>query len=341
MKNLERFNQVNKESYEANMDELLTISRFTPIVEFAGISSAGIVPWYGSMSVINLDISLGAFIAYLYYILMLFRPILELSERYNRIYSSIAASENLYDIVNLEAEDNERKGSIQKFRGEIEFKNVWFSYNEKDWVLKDVSFTLDPGETAALVGLTGSGKSTIVNLILRFYKIQKGQVLIDGSDINEFKPDFLRENISAVFQDTFLYEKNTSTSLGHKSAELYNYLRGGDKSERFFVSSGERQLASLIRALEKNVKFLILDEATSNIDAQLESKVRDVIRKYSDGISILMVSHRPSNVKSADRIIVIHEGEILEVGSHSELIDKQGFYYNLFKLEDEIQHVSS
>ncbi len=339
--NFERFNKVNTESYKANMDELSAISKFTPIVEFAGISSAAIVLWYGSTSVVNLEISLGAFIAYLYYILMLFRPILQMSERYNRIYSAIAASENLYDIVNLEVENNELKGNIEKFRGKIEFKNVWFSYNEYDWVLKDVSFRVDPGETAALVGLTGSGKSTIVNLILRFYDIQKGQLLIDGSDINEFSPDFLRENISAVFQDTFLYEKNIAISLGDKSAELYNYLHGDDKSERFSASSGEQQLASLITALEKDVKILILDEATSNIDAQIESKLHDLVRKDFDTRTKLIISHRPSNAKSADRIIVIHEGEILEIGSHTELIEKQGFYYNLYRLEDEIEHVSS
>jgi ATP-binding cassette subfamily B multidrug efflux pump len=339
--NFERFNKVNTESYKANMDELSAVSKFTPIVEFAGISSAAIVLWYGSMSVVKLDISLGAFIAYLYYILMLFRPILEMSERYNRIYSAIAASENLYDIVNLEAEDNEPKGNIEKFRGKIEFKNVWFSYNDNDWVLRDVSFRVDPGETAALVGLTGSGKSTVVNLILRFYDIQKGQVLIDGSDINKFSADFLRQNISAVFQDTFLYEKNIPISLGDKSAELYNYLHGDDKSERFSASSGEQQLASLVGAIEKDAKILILDEATSNIDAQIESKLHDLIREDFDNRTKLIISHRPSNARSADSIIVIHEGKIVEVGSHSELIEKQGFYYNLFKLEDEIQHLSS
>jgi ABC-type multidrug transport system fused ATPase/permease subunit len=340
IKNLERFNKINKESYQANMDELLAISKFTPIVEFAGISSAAIVLWYGSMSVVSLDISLGAFIAYLYYILMLFRPILQMSERYNRIYAAIAASENLYDIVNLESEDDELMGDIERFRGKIEFKNVWFSYNDNDWVLKNVSFTVYPGETAALVGLTGSGKSTVINLILRFYHIQKGQILIDGLDINKFSPNLLRQNITAVFQDTFLYENKRANLLGDKFAEVYSLLHGDDKTERSLISSGEQQLASVVNALEKDVKILILDEATSKIDAQLESKVHDVIRKHSDDRTKLIISHRPSNVKSADRIIVIDEGEILEIGTHSELIDKQGFYCKLFKLEDEIQHVS-
>jgi ABC-type multidrug transport system fused ATPase/permease subunit len=291
------------------------------------------------MSVVNLDISLGAFIAYLYYILMLFRPILQMSERYNRIYAAIAASENLYDIVNLESEDDELMGDIERFRGKIEFKNVWFSYNDNDWVLKNVSFTVRPGETAALVGLTGSGKSTVINLILRFYHIQKGQILIDGLDIKKFSPNFLRQNITAVFQDTFLYENKGANLPGDKFAEVYSLLHGDDKTERSLISSGEQQLASVVNALEKDVKILILDEATSKIDAQLESKVHDVIRKHSDGRTKLIISHRPSNVKSADRIIVIDEGEILEIGTHSELIDKQGFYCNLFKLEDEIQHV--
>src|SRR3972149_7018362 len=207
MENFEKFKETNKENFKANMDQLWVYATFRPFIEFMSVFTVAFILWYGGLSVLRLDLTIGALLAYLYYVRMLFRPIMELAERYNIFQSATAASENLYELVNVKPEQREgaRDGFIS---GKLEFKNVWFSYNDNDWVLKDVSFTIEPGETVALVGLTGSGKTTIVNLILRFYAVERGQILFDGVDIRELDPDFLRANVSTVFQDHFLFGKS-------------------------------------------------------------------------------------------------------------------------------------
>jgi len=342
-KNFERFSDVNKENYKANMDQLWAFATFRPIIEFVGVFAVALILWYGGLSVMSLDLTLGALIAYLYYIRMLFRPILELAERYNIFQSAIAASENLYDLSNIEPEERDRGRKEEKVYGTVEFRNVWFAYNEGEWVLKDVSFRVDTGETVALVGLTGSGKTTVVNLILRFYDIQKGQILFDGVDIREYSPEFLRANISAVFQDLFLFGKNVTDGHSGNGDEFARATGIDDlvESDGSFISSGEKQLVSISQAFNKDVNFLILDEATSHIDAQMESKVRDEIKKGSNKRTTLVIAHRLSNVRGADKIIVIHKGEIYEVGTHNELIEKEGIYYNLYQLQNQIQRVSA
>lgn len=340
--NFERFKEVNRENYNANMDQLFAFATFRPIIEFISVFAVALILWYGGLSVLKLELTLGALIAYLYYIRMLFRPILELAERYNIFQSASAASENLYDLMQLKPEEKEGK-SIEKINGKLEFKNVWFSYNADDWVLRNVSFRVEPGETVALVGLTGSGKTTIVNLILRFYEIQKGQILFDNVDIREYSPEFLRANISAVFQDLFLFGKNITDGHNGKSKEFRDAV-GNDvivKSNGSSISSGEKQLVSLGQAFSKDVKVLVLDEATSHIDAEIELKVQEAVKRDSKKRTTLIIAHRLSNVRHADRIIVIHKGEIFEVGTHTELLKKKGIYYNLYKLQNEIHRFSS
>jgi len=342
-KNFERFNDVNRENYKANMDQLWAFATFRPIIEFVGVFAVALILWYGGLSVMRLDLTLGALIAYLYYVRMLFRPILELAERYNIFQSAIAASENLYDLSNIEPEERDKGRKQEKVYGMLEFRNVWFAYNEGEWVLKDVSFKVDTGETVALVGLTGSGKTTIVNLILRFYDVQKGQILFDGVDIREDSPEFLRANISAVFQDLFLFGKNMADGHSGNGDEFARATGIDDllESDGSFISSGEKQLVSIGQAFNKDVNFLILDEATSHIDAQMETKVRDEIKKESKNRTTLVIAHRLANVRGADKIIVIHKGEIYEVGTHNELLEKEGIYYNLYQLQNQIQRFSA
>jgi ABC-type multidrug transport system fused ATPase/permease subunit len=342
-KNFERFKEVNLENYRANMDQLFAFATFRPIIEFISTFAVALIIWYGGLSILKFDLTLGALIAYLAYIRMLFGPIVELAEKYNIFQSAIAASENLYDLVTLEPEEREKGRGLENVLGGLEFKNVWFSYNGDDWVLKNVSFSAEPGETVALVGLTGSGKTTIVNLILKFYEIQKGQILFDKVDVRELDPDFLRANVSSVFQDMFLFGKNVSEGLSY-NGDGFARITDTDgliNSDGRSISSGEGQLVSLGMAFSKDVKVLILDEATSHIDAQMELKVREALKNGSRKRTTIIVAHRLSNVREADKIIVIHKGEVFEVGNHRELLTKRGIYYNLYRLQNEIYRVSS
>ena len=342
-KNFERFKDVSRKNYEANMDQLWAFATFRPIIEFISVFSVALILWYGGLSVLSLDLTLGALIAYLYYVRMLFGPIVELTERYNIFQSAIAASENLYDLSRVEPEGRDKGRREENVNGELEFRNVWFAYNDDEWVLKDVSFTVGAGQTVALVGLTGSGKTTIVNLILRFYDIQKGQILFDGVDIREYSREFLRANISAVFQDLFLFGKNMTDGHSGNGGDFARATGVDDlvESDGSFISSGERQLVSIGHAFNKDVNFLILDEATSHIDAQIESRVRDELKKGSKKRTTLIIAHRLSNVREADKIIVIHKGEIYEVGNHDELLEKEGIYFNLYQLQNEISRISN
>ncbi len=337
--NYERFENINKENYKANMDQLWTYVMFRPFIEYVSIMGVGVIIWYGGINVLSFNLTLGALIAYLYYVRMIFKPIQELSEKYNIFQSAAAASENLYDIIQEPIEEN---GAITpgETRGVVEFKNVWFSYNQKDWVLKNVSFKIRPGETVALVGLTGSGKTTIVNLLLKFYQVQRGEILFNGININNLENSYIRENITAVFQDLFLFGKDISDEKVDFSKIEENYGIRYKTDSLNKLSSGETQIVSIAKALEKNSRLLVMDEATSHIDAAIEKTIQNKIREDTKSQTKLIIAHRLSNVRNADKIIVIHKGEIVEQGKHIELLNNKKIYFTLHNFQNEIDKLN-
>ncbi len=320
-RNFEKFWEVNRENYRANIQQLWVYVIFRPSIEYVGIAATGIILWYGAIGVMNLDLSLGTLLAFLYYVRMIFKPIQELSEKFNVFQSAVAASENLYDTL---AEKPELSGSLvpATTEGSLEFQGVWFSYNEREWVLKDASFAIKPGESAALVGITGAGKTTIVNLILKFYKPQRGQILFNGVDIEELSNQYLRSNITAIFQDLFLFEKDISDE---------REMRDGSTAGTEKFSSGETQARSIEKAVRKNSKLLIMDEATSHLDAETEEKVQEVIRSNAGSQTRLVITHKLSTLKNVDNVIVIHKGEVVEQGTHEKLIQNKSIYHTLYE----------
>ncbi len=320
-RNFEKFWEVNTENYRANIQQLWIYVIFRPSIEYVGIAATGIILWYGAIGVMNLDLSLGALLAFLYYVRMIFKPIQELSEKFNVFQSAVAASENLYDTL---AEKPEVSGPLvpATTEGSLEFRGIWFSYNEREWVLKDASFLIKPGESAALVGITGAGKTTIVNLILKFYKPQRGQILFNGVDIEELSNKYLRSNITAIFQDLFLFEKDISDERG---------VKDGPPAETEKLSSGETQARSIEKAVRKNSKLLIMDEATSHLDAQTEERIQEVIRSNAGAQTRLVITHKLSTLKNVDNVIVIHRGEVVEQGTHEKLIQNKNIYHTLYE----------
>ena len=320
-RNFEKFWEVNRENYRANIQQLWVYVFFRPSVEYVGIAATGIILWYGAIRVMDLDLSLGALLAFLYYVRMIFKPIQELSEKFNVFQSAVAASENLYDTL---AEEPEATGSVvpERTEGILEFRDVWFSYNDREWVLKNASFIIRPGESAALVGITGAGKTTIVNLILKFYKPQRGEILFNGVNVEQLSNRYLRSNITAIFQDLFLFEKDISDERDELD---------GSVSESEKLSSGETQARSIEKAVRKNSKLLVMDEATSHMDAETEERIQEVIRKNAGSQTRLVITHKLTTLKNVDNVIVIHKGEVVEQGTHEELLQNENIYYTLYE----------
>lgn len=340
--NFKRFSLINKENYSANMSQLWAYIMFRPFIEYMSVLGIAVILWFGGRDVISHSLTLGGLIAFLYYVRMLFHPIQHLSERYHVFQSAAAASENLYDLIN---EPIEKNGSKEPAVSSpiipiIEFKNVWFSYNDRDWVLKNISFKIRPGETMALVGLTGSGKTTIVNLILKLYKIQKGEILFNGINVNDVNNDFLMSRITAIFQDLFLFGKDISDDpVDYKKTSSYFGLNK-NISEENILSSGENQLVAFTKAINKVSDILIMDEATSSVDAETEKRIQKIIKDHGKKTA-LIIAHKLSNIHEADRIIVIHKGEIVESGNHQELLKNNGIYNTLHNYQKQVLKVKT
>ena len=350
----ENFKAINELHTKAHIRSIWYYSIFFPIVEILSAISIGLLIWWGGVeAATGEEVTLGELVAFILYIHMMFRPIRQLADRFNILQMGMVASERVFKILDTD-EVIENKGSIQvhKIKGDIEFKNVWFAYND-EWVLKDVSFSIKGGQTLALVGATGSGKSSIINLLSRSYNHDKGEVLIDGVNYLDYELSSLRSKMSLVLQDVFLFSDSILNNITlHQSISLDQVRESAKKigiddfieslpesyqynvKERgSMLSVGQRQLISFLRAYVSNPNILILDEATSNIDSETELMIQNAIEELTQGRTSIVIAHRLATIQNADHILLLEEGRILESGSHNELMKKGGQYKTLFDLQ--------
>lgn len=349
------FEGKSMELYRANFREIMTFAIFRPSIYLVSVIAMILVIRTGSLSVLNGSLSLGTLFVFITYISSFFEPIQELSEQLGTLQSSIASAEKIFSVLDVKPEIvSPADPAPINILGEIEFRHVWFAYEEENYILKDVSFVIHPGEKAAFVGATGAGKSTILNLIGRYFDIQKGQILIDGIDIHEIDLDVLRGAIGQVQQDVFIFTGDIKSNISlnneaispdnvRQAAEIVNadpfiqkLPHGYDEpvTERgSTLSAGQRQLLSFARTLAYDPKILVLDEATANIDTETETLITQALARLMDGRTTIMVAHRLSTIQHADKIIVMHHGEIKESGTHQELLAKDGLYKKLYELQ--------
>lgn len=349
------FEGKSMELYRANFREIMTFAIFRPSIYMVSVIAMILVIRTGSLSVLNGSLSLGTLFVFITYISSFFEPIQELSEQLGTLQSSIASAEKIFSVLDVKPEIvSPTDPAPVNILGEIEFRHVWFAYEEENYILKDVSFVIHPGEKAAFVGATGAGKSTILNLIGRYFDIQKGQILIDGIDIHEIDLDVLRGAIGQVQQDVFIFTGDIKSNISlnneaispddvRRAAEIVNadpfiqkLPHGYDEpvTERgSTLSAGQRQLLSFARTLAYDPKILVLDEATANIDTETETLITQALARLMDGRTTIMVAHRLSTIQHADKIIVMHHGEIKESGTHQELLVKDGLYKKLYELQ--------
>ncbi|MDG1917665.1 MAG: ABC transporter ATP-binding protein [Flavobacteriales bacterium] len=353
----EKFKSINDAHKKAHIKSIWYYSVFFPIVEILSAISIGLLIWWGGIqAATSHEVTLGELIAFILYIHMLFRPIRQLADRFNVLQMGMVASERVFKVLDTDDSiSNLGTESLDKCKGDIEFKNVWFAYNDEDWVLKDVSFKIKAGETLALVGATGAGKSSIINLLTRNYEINKGAIFIDGVNYLDYDLNSLRKNVAVVLQDVFLFSDTifNNITLGReitkeqvatyaKEIEIEEFIESLPQSYDYNVrerggmlSLGQRQLLSFLRAYVDKPKILVLDEATSSIDSESEYLIQRSSEKLTKGRTSVVIAHRLATVQNADKIILLENGEIKEEGSHSELLSIKGKYKLLFDLQFE------
>ncbi|AFD05423.1 ABC transporter ATP-binding protein [Solitalea canadensis] len=350
-----KFKQINRAHRRAHIRSNWYYSIFFPVVELISAMSIGLLVWWGSREIIGDKISPGVVVSFIMYINMLYRPIRELADKFNTLQMGMVSAERVFKVIDTD-EITPNNGTLQPavIKGDVEFNNVWFAYNDEQWVLKDISFKIKPGETLALVGATGAGKSSTINILNRFYEIGKGSVKLDGVDIRAYDLHYLRSCIATVLQDVFLFSDTIYNNISLNNSkitkeeieeaarevgaeEFIKRLPGGfeyNVMERgATLSVGQAQLISFIRALVYNPKILVLDEATSSVDTETEELIQNAILKLMQGRTTIVIAHRLSTIQNADKIIVLDKGEIKEMGNHQELLRLNGYYKRLYDLQ--------
>jgi ATP-binding cassette subfamily B multidrug efflux pump len=351
----------NRDHMLAYKDAILAFALFYPTVEFLGVAAIALILWVGGIRIFAGTLTLGVLVAFMQFAQRFFRPIQDLSEKFNILQSAMAASERIFKLLDepITISSDPSAIPLRDPRGEIEFRNVWFSYKsgepkDGDWVMRDVSFRVEPGQTMAIVGHTGAGKTTLISLLLRFYDIQRGQILLDGIDIRKIELQDLRRQFGIVLQDPFLFSGTIESNVRLGTAgidrptvehavdevglgDFIRALPGGvdtSVNERgSTLSVGQRQLINFARALAHNPRFLILDEATSSVDTKTELLIREALDRLLSGRTALVIAHRLSTIQHADCILVFHKGRLREQGAHQELLAQRGIYYRLYQLQ--------
>ncbi|TAF29741.1 MAG: ABC transporter ATP-binding protein [Runella slithyformis] len=351
----DKFKATNATHRDANIRSILYYSIYFPVADIIAAAATGLVVWYGAKQMLSYDVTFGTVTAFVVFINLFFRPIRMLADRFNTLQMGIVSTDRILKLLDSD-EFNANDGTLKptNLEGNVDFKNVWFAYNEQNYVLKNISFNVQQGQTIAFVGATGAGKSSIINLLSRFYEINQGQILIDNIDVNQYELGALRKNIGVVLQDVFLFSDTilNNITLGDDSigrerviaaAQLvgvhdfierlpngydYNVMERGAT-----LSVGQRQLISFVRALVHDPKIIVLDEATSSVDTETEELIQAAIEKLMKGRTAIVIAHRLSTIQKADQIIVLDKGEIQEKGTHDELLAEDGFYANLYRMQ--------
>jgi len=365
-KNFAKFERLNRDYLDDFLRTILYYATFYPVVKLISSLAVALIIWYGGGYIIRGVLSFGALVAFIQYAEMFFRPIMDLSEKYNIMQSAMASSERIFNLLDEQTESVRpaRWSPPARVRGEIEFKHVWFAYNEDDYVLKNISFQVKPGEKVAFVGATGAGKTTLMNLLLRFYEVNRGEILVDGVNLRDLDTHHLRQSFGMVLQDVFVFDGSVARNIRLQNMDISDEQvsrAASDVNAISFIrkfpdtfehrvlergkglSVGQRQLISFARALAFDPPVLILDEATSSVDTETELLIQDALERLMQKRTSLVVAHRLSTVQNADRIIVLHKGEIREIGTHQELLACEGIYYRLYKLQyayQEKKHVA-
>ena len=354
-KEYERFKDINETHLKANLKAVLYYSIYFPVMELFTSIGLGLLIWYGSNQLFSEEVTLGVLVAFIMYLQLFFRPIRSIADRFNTLQMGVVSSKRIFDLLdrNEEIDSNEKLKDIQ-LNGDVEFKDVWFAYNDEEYVLKNISFKINSGESVGFVGSTGSGKTSIINLINRFYDFQKGTILVDGNDIKDYNLSSLRSNLGMVSQDVFLFSDSIYNNItlfndSIKEDEVWNAIKkvGAEKfinklpnglqfdvKERgISLSVGQRQLISCIRIMLYDPKIILLDEATSSIDSESETMIQKAISEILKNRTSIVVAHRLSTIKEVDKIVVIDSGEIKEIGNHKDLIQSNGFYKKLYEMQ--------